>query len=298
MAADNISNERKVSILVTVLFINLILVSTSVVLENQKTLFQSIVGAVVSPFQIAFQKTVDYISYQLRHYVFLKDTYKKYAELEKKHTELIYENYLLKRKINDQQFLDELKVKRTNFVKADSIAIDMNFPLSSIIINKGTSDGIRKDMIVLNTKGELVGKIVEPISIFAAKVRLITSSIGGIGAYVDADRLEGFLTGNNSTLCSFKYLIENRSVNSGDLVITSGTDRIFPPYIPIGKVVNVEKDSLTQKIDVEPFFIKTSTKQLIVIANDQSPIPSFMLRMNTDLPPSVLNKKSILSDTQ
>jgi rod shape-determining protein MreC len=292
MSADNISNERKTIILVMVLFLNLILVSSGVVLNNKKTLFQSIVGAFVAPFQIGFQKSVDYISHQLRHYVFLKNSFEKYYELEKKQAQLIYENYLLKKKIIDQDFLNNLKVKKTQFIKADAISLDMNFPLSSLLIDKGSKDGIVKDMIVLNDKGELVGKIVEPVSVFSSKVRLITCSIGGIGAYIDTDRLEGFLTGNNSMLCNFRYLIENKTVNIGDLVITSGTDRIFPPYIPIGKVVKVQKESLTQKIDVEPFFAKSTFKQLIIIANDQPPFPDYPKAINSDLPPSILNSRS------
>ncbi|MCP5046077.1 MAG: rod shape-determining protein MreC, partial [bacterium] len=145
-------------------------------------------------------------------------------------------------------------------------------PSSNVSIDKGSGDGIVKDMIVLNSEGELVGKTVEPISFFSAKVRLITSATGGIGAYIDQkDKLEGLLTGTDSPLCNFKYLIENKPVSEGDRVITSGTDRIFPPYLPIGKVVKVEKEYLTQTIEVEPFFIKRSIKQLIIITNDPPP---------------------------
>lgn len=273
MTGNHLPGERKVIALVAVLFVNLILVSSSVVLENKKSLLQNIVGVIVSPFQVAFQETVDYISHQVRRHVFLKDSFKKYHQLKKKQFQLIYENYILKKKIKEQDFLDRLKVKRSDFIKADVISIDRNFPLSSILINKGTVNGIRKDMTVLNARGELVGKVVEPVSLFSAKVQLITNSIGGTGAYIEStgnpnDLLEGLLTGNNTTICNFKYLIENKEVKPGDRVITSGTDKIFPPYLPIGSVVKVKKEYLTQKVEVEPFFIKSSIKQLVVIANE------------------------------
>jgi rod shape-determining protein MreC len=263
------TTERKVIILVAVLFLNLILVSTNVVLTGKKTLFQSIIGSFVSPLQLGFQETVDYISRELTRYVFLKNNFKNYRELKEKYSQLRYENYLLKKKIIGQDFLRELKLKRKDFIKTDVIAVDVNFPLSSILIDKGSTDGIVKDMIVLNDNGDLVGRIVAPISLFTAKVRLVTSSYGGIGAYIETDLLEGLLTGNNTAVCDFKYLVENKEVKPGDRVITSGTDKIFPPYIPIGQVVAVEKEYLTQKIDVEPFFIKRSIKQLIVITNER-----------------------------
>ncbi|MGE5342651.1 MAG: rod shape-determining protein MreC [Candidatus Omnitrophota bacterium] len=295
MIPDRLPIERKIIIVVAVLFLNLILVSTGVVLENEKTMFQSVVGVVVAPFQIGFQKTVDYLSFEWRHYIFLKDSFEKYQELEKKYTELIYKNYLLKKSITDQEALKSMRSRQANFIKADVISVDMNFPLSSVLIDKGTRDGIKKDMIVLNGKGELVGKIVEPVSVFSSKVRLITSSIGGIGAYIDTNRLEGLLTGNNTALCNFKYLIENNPVDVGAEVITSGTDKIFPPYIPIGKVVNVQKDNFTQKIRIEPFFIKNSIKQLFVIQNYLPPISSYQY-MNSDLPPSLIHNRSFIPD--
>jgi rod shape-determining protein MreC len=274
MTGNHLPGERKVIALVAVLFVNLILVSSNVVLENRRSLLQTIVGVVVSPFQIAFQETVDFISHQLRHRVFLQDSFKKYHRLKKKQFQLIYENYILKRKIKEQDFLDRLKIKRSEFIKADVVSIDRNFPLRSILINKGSVNGVMKDMTVLNGRGELVGKVVEPISLFSAKVQLITNSIGGTGAYIEStgnpdDLLEGLLTGNNTTICNFKYLIENKEVKPGDRVITSGTDKIFPPYLPIGSVKKVKKEYLTQKIEVEPFFIKSSIKQLVIIANEQ-----------------------------
>jgi rod shape-determining protein MreC len=272
MTGDNLPTERKIMILVAALFFHLILVSTNVVLKNERTLLQNILGTIISPFQIGFQKTVDFVSNQLKHYVFLKNSFKKYRDLKQKITQLKYENYLLKQKIIDQNFLEQVKSKSGNFIKAEVISIDKNFPLTSFLINRGSSDGIVKDMIVLNPQMQLVGKIVEPISLFSSKVRLITSSIGGIGAYIHSRELEGLLTGNNTCICSFKYLIEKAPVQEGETLVTSGTDKIFPPGIPIGKVVAVEKEYLTQKIDVEPFFIKSPIKRLIIITNDEQAI--------------------------
>jgi len=273
MTTDNLPLERKIMVLAAVLFLHLILVSTNVVLKNQKTLFQNIVGTIISPVQIGFDKTVDFFSMQFKRYVFLKDSFKKYRNLKQKYTQLKYENYLLRRKVAEKEFLDRIKLKRGSFLKADVISVDKNFPLTAVLIDKGSKDGIIKNMIVLNDNLELVGKVVEPISLFSSRVRLITSSIGGIGAYIDSpggtSHLEGLLTGNNANTCNFKYLIENAPVSQGMTVVTSGTDKIFPPGLPIGKVVRVKKEYLTQKIDVVPFFLKRPIKRLIIITNTE-----------------------------
>ena len=81
-----VSSERKYFILVSILFFNLVLVSTQVVLKGRRTLFQTIVGFIASPFQIAFQETANFISHECKHYVFLKDSFEKYREKKKEYT--------------------------------------------------------------------------------------------------------------------------------------------------------------------------------------------------------------------
>jgi len=267
MYRKDITTERKTLILVTVLFLNLVLISTNVVLKNRKSLFQNIVGFIVSPFQVGFQETVDFFSRKLKHYVFLKNTHRKYIEIKKQQNRLKVENYLLRKKIADEAFLSGLKHIDEAFIQADVISIDRDFPLSSALLNRGTKDGITKGMTVLNGDAEVVGKIVEPISLFSARVRLITSPIDGVGAYIKKNKLEGLLKGNNTTICVFKYVVENKPVSVGDEIITSGTDQIFPPYIPIGRVVKIEKEYLIQEIFVKPYFVEKSFKKLVILKN-------------------------------
>jgi rod shape-determining protein MreC len=267
MYRKDITTERKTFILVTVLFLNLILISTNVVLKNRKSLFQNIVGFIVSPFQLGFQETVDFISRKLEHYVFLKNVHRKYLEIKKQQNKLKVENYLLRKKIEDEAFFSGLKHIGEAFIQADVISIDRDFPLSSVLLNKGTRNGVKKGMTVLNGNAEVVGKTVDPISLFSARVRLITSSIDGVGAYIKKNKLEGFLKGNNTTICLFKYLVENKPVSVGDEIITSGTDQIFPPYLPIGRVVKIEKEYLIQEVFVKPYFVEKSLKKLIILKN-------------------------------
>lgn len=270
MFNKEITSERKTFILVTVLFLNLLLISTNVVLKNKQSLFQNVIGIIVSPFQVGFQKTVDFVSDRMRRYVFLKDAYKKYSRIKQSQTRLKYENYLLKKQLEDKSFLASLDKMSREYIAADVISIDANFPFSNLTINKGANYNLTPGMTVLNSDAELVGKIIEPISFFSAKVRLITSSIDGVGAYIRNNKLEGLLKGNNNKICMFKYLVENKPVAVGDEIITSGTDRIFPPYIPIGKVVKIRKKYLMLEVDVKPYFIEKSFKKLIIIKNKDS----------------------------
>lgn len=248
--------------------------STNIILKNEKSLFQNVISSFFSPFQVGFQKTIDFISHEIRHYIFLENMFRKYYDLKKKHRELKYENYLLRKKLLKSEFISKIGSKDKNFIGAEVISVDNNFPFDSIFVNKGSNHGIKKNMIILNEDGELVGRIINPISFFSSKVRLITSPVGGVGAYIQKNNLEGLLIGNNNPICNFKYLIENVAVDIGDEVVTSGTDRIYPSQIPIGRVVGIKKEYLTQKVFVKPFFIEKSIKQLIIVKNDNQEIIS------------------------
>ncbi len=268
MEREDSHTKRRISIFLLILFFNLILISNSVVLKNNKSILQNTLHLIAYPFQMAFVKGTDYIGSKIKSFFFMRNIYKKFTELKKKQSALKYENYLLKKAVNDLNFSQKVLERYGLPLTVNIISIDSGFPFSGAIIDKGYFSGIKKDMVVVNFDMELVGKIVEPISMFSSKVRFITNTIGGVGTYIEKNKLEGLLKGNNSALCNFKYIIESKPVKIGDVVVTSGTDMIYPPYLRIGKVFGVEKKVLVQNIIVKPFFTAKSIKKLIVITNE------------------------------
>ena len=261
-------SQKKITIFLLILFINLILISNNVVLKNNRSIFQNTLHLIAYPFQAVFLKGSDFISSKFKSYVFLKNTYRKLVDMKKKQSALKYENYLLKKALNDMDFSKKAREKFKQLLMVDIISIDSGFPYSGAIINKGYFSGIKRDMVVVNIDMDLVGKIVEPISMFSSKVRFITNPMGGVGAYIEKNKLEGLLKGDNTGECSFNYLIESKPVEAGDTVITSGTDKIFPPYLKIGEVVKTEKRVLIQNVVVRPYFTSKPIKKLIVINNE------------------------------
>jgi rod shape-determining protein MreC len=127
----------------------------------------------------------------------------------------------------------------------------------AIFINKGTDDGIEKDMPVLAPEG-LVGKVVR-VEAHRATVLLLVDPQGAAAARVKTVRDTGLITGNGgSRNLSLELVTATREakIEVGDEVITSGYDEgLFPAGIPIGEVVRVEGDSagLEQAIEVRPY---------------------------------------------
>lgn len=265
---SELSTEKKSAVLVLILFIDLIMISSQIILKNRQSLLQTAVANMVTPLQLTFQKGSDFVSGELDRYVFVRGIFKKYQRLKKTQLDLRLENYALRRDLRDLRALAGARKKFANFRMATVISVDFNFPYAFLMIDQGTRDGLVENNVVVNTDAELVGKVVKPLTAFSAQVRLITSAIGGTGAYIENNMLEGLLKGENRAECSFQYLLANKPVQLGDKVITSGSDLIYPNYLPIGRVTRIGKDYLTQKISVRPFFVDKPLKKLVVLLND------------------------------
>jgi len=265
---SELSTEKKSAVLVLILFVNLIMISSQIILKSRQSLLQTAVANMLTPLQLTFQKASDFLGGELDRYLFVRGIFKKYQLLKKKQLDLRIENYTLRRDLRDLNALAGAQKKFVNFRLANVISVDVNFPFSSLMIDQGTSAGLMENNVVLNTDAELVGRIVKPLTAFSAQVRLITSSIGGAGAYIESNMLEGLLKGDNRAECSFQYLMANKPVRLGDQVITSGSDLLYPNYLPIGKVTKIGKDYLTQKISVRPFFVDKPLKKLVVLLHE------------------------------
>ncbi|GAH60322.1 unnamed protein product [marine sediment metagenome] len=153
---------------------------------------------------------------------------------------------------------------------AQVIGLDASNLYKSATINKGSLDGIKKNMVVLDKDGNLVGRIVGPITLKEARVQLITDSESGVGVFSQINKVMGVLSGDANGLCSFNYvLVTDLGISDGEEVVTSGYDGIYPQGIKIGKIISMEDTtSLHKAIKVKPYFDFRYLDQLAVITKD------------------------------
>jgi rod shape-determining protein MreC len=147
----------------------------------------------------------------------------------------------------------------------------------TVLINKGTSDGLRVDQPVLNESG-LVGRI-EAVSDGNAQVMLLTDPAFGVSAKVAKSQEPGTIGPVQGT--PGDLLLDNlakpQDVRKGDLVITAGTttQRLkspFPAGIPIGEVSRLEigEGPLDRRIHVTPVADLRRLDLVEVLTNPQS----------------------------
>ena len=123
-----------------------------------------------------------------------------------------------------------------------------------ILINKGTKDGLDKNMAVVSGDFYLVGKIVDAGKDFS-KVTLITDRNSMVSAMVENNRNEGLVQKDASAGKIFlDFVPKNETIELGEKIITSGMDNIYPKGIIIGTVQNIDssENQLFLKIIISP----------------------------------------------
>ncbi len=126
-----------------------------------------------------------------------------------------------------------------------------------IIVNKGSSHGVEKNMAVMSSKG-LIGK-VKSTTPFTSTIQLLSAldPTNRISAAVQSKKeifgtIEGFDSEKESLL--LKGLPIDAEIKEGEKVVTSGLGGVFPGDVPIGEIVEVVPDEfgLNQTAHVKP----------------------------------------------
>jgi rod shape-determining protein MreC len=146
-------------------------------------------------------------------------------------------------------------------VAAHVIGQDPNLWFTQVLIDKGTSSGVRENQAVVNGEG-LVGKVTS-VTAGSAIVTLATDHTTQIGATVSESGVRGIVgvEAGHPTDLVLTSLSGKDVVRPGEIVVTSGTvsnvGRFPSPYprnIPIGRVTRVdEAGSDNQQVHVAPF---------------------------------------------
>lgn len=136
-------------------------------------------------------------------------------------------------------------------VTADVIAVDGSNLFNIFTINVGKNDGISAGSIVVNEDG-LVGKVVTVGKSWSKVLGIVDASDSVSFTLLRDPEVIGVLSGDGEGGLSGYLFDEEKSLNKGDILITSGMS-LYPAGIVIGKVSSVEYDesSKEKKISVE-----------------------------------------------
>lgn len=221
-------------------------------LNRLHALSQSLTEAVKRPFQM--------IALREKENIELK---KKVAELEleeERYREVVLENKRLRELLSLREY------KKNYIASARIIARGTDNWTHTLLIDKGAKDGVAKDMAAITPKG-LAGKIASVSDSFAYLLLLNDINFSA-SVRLQGSRTEGVLSGTGSRSCILKYVPFEETVKTGDIVITSGLDMLFPPGIPVGYVTKVDSKTgggYFQYIEVLPFQDTTKIEEVAIV---------------------------------
>lgn len=151
---------------------------------------------------------------------------------------------------------------------ASVIGYDTSPLFRSIILDKGTEDGVFVGMPVESARG-LVGQVFRTTN-HSAMVILITDNISSIPARLGDSRATGIVRGGGlGGVMAMDWLDLEAQINIGEVVYTSGLGGRFPEDIAIGRVTDVERREadLFQRAVVQPAVDFDSLEMVFVITD-------------------------------
>jgi rod shape-determining protein MreC len=145
----------------------------------------------------------------------------------------------------------------------------------TVTIDMGASDGIKRDMTVLNGDG-LVGRVTT-VGPSTSTVLLASDPDFTVGTRMENSDELGFASGQGDRPLRVELLNSKADVKKGDRLVTFGSeaDKPFVPGVPVGVVSRVDPSGgdLTRTIYVKPFvsFSKLDVVGVVVKAPKKDP---------------------------
>ncbi len=216
----------------------------------EPTFFESGIGYILTPVQEFNTSVIDWITSKF-------NALSNINEIESENEKLKEEVYSLQMEIDRLKLVEAENKKLSEVLKIDQkysdypkvgariIAKDTSNWYDVFLIDKGSNDGIKKNMVVI-ASGGLVGKVSETGFNYAKVVSIIddTDSVGAKSLRTDDI---GFVRGDfeNRGMCKMEYVDNDAEIMAGDEIVTSHLSDIYPPGITIGYVKDIKTDENT-----------------------------------------------------
>lgn len=169
--------------------------------------------------------------------------------IAQKHNEMVDEINEL-RKVLDYKSASPFKLTAARVVKRSSATW-----WNTLLINKGSLDGIGTDSPVITDQG-LVGKTGK-LAAHMAEVILLTDEMCRVSAKVEGTLEQGILSGERGGLditpqLRLRFLSRNAPVTVGANVYSSGEGGVFPSNLLLGRIIRFENRDISGEAIVRP----------------------------------------------
>lgn len=159
-------------------------------------------------------------------------------------------------------------VAHFNFIVADVINNSIHHAQNYVTINKGSNDGIRPEMGVIDHSG-VVGTVSAVGPHYSRVISLLNPNFR-LSCKIKRSQYFGSLVwdGLNPEEALLEELPRHTVFESGDTIVTSGNSAVFPAGIPVGVILpdkgNHKENFFTLRIKLFADFSRLSNVQVVV----------------------------------
>ncbi|MDO8443620.1 MAG: rod shape-determining protein MreC [Candidatus Azambacteria bacterium] len=192
-------------------------------------------------------KPVELISDKAGNWLFFwQNTILNIKNIKEANTRLLSENLELYNKLSRLSLLEEennflrerANLAQKNIFTSLADVIGRDFQNNrSFLIDIGTNDGIAANMIVISKGKTIIGRIANA-SYSASKVQTLLDTQTRIAAVTTSSNISGLVRGLGSSVI-FDLIAKNKKPEIGELIISSGTDGIWPKGFVVGKIKEI-----------------------------------------------------------
>lgn len=209
---------------------------------------------------------------EMKKILFYHRIFDEYVRLREENNVLETRLMALDEVIRENNRLEQLLNFKRNLiystVAANVIGRDPSNWNATVIIDKGTEDGLQVGMPVVRAQG-VVGKIAETEA-QRSKVILLSDPSFSVPALVLRSRESGLVSGTLLGMSRMRYLSSRADIKVGDTVITSKLSSSFPEGLMIGKVISVQYHERNPIVDciIQPAVNQSQIEEVLVILKD------------------------------
>lgn len=260
-------SQRPLLVLAGAIVLHVILISAQVSTTAGIPFIQVVTFGIFSEVQRGTMTSIDGVRSLWTGYVALRDAQVENEalkrELQTLQVRLQEERAQAQRAENFRQLLELRQRAGVETLATEIIAGPASPDFRDMTIDKGSLEGVARDMAVISPAG-VVGRVILS-SPRAARVQMLIDLNAAAGAMIERTRAQGLVVGQGSTL-RMDYVPATADVKQGDLVVTSGIDKVYPKGFVIGTIETISRGNGSfYEITVRPSVDFSSLEEVLVV---------------------------------
>lgn len=262
--------KRTGYLFLAVMVAQVILVSAQVQTKTGSKVLQAVTFELFSRVQFGTASALDFGRNGWSNYVALRGVRGENEALKRQVAELqvrLQQEHALAARAQQLQGLLNLQTAAAlPTLAAEVIAGNQDSVLRSVTIDRGTAEGVQADMAVI-APGGIVGRVIAPVARHAARVQLIIDRNAAAGALTERSRAGGMVVGAEANPPLRMELVSNLAdVKTGDNVVASGIDGIYPKGYLIGWIARADQGGgLYRSVTIRPGVDFSTLEQVLVV---------------------------------